>query len=199
MTTTRLTCLAALLTAAWSFAEPSVSSQARVPWGDGHWLALGTRANVRAGEGYSMASVGGHVRLAPFSRLRLELFLDNYLALSGPQGMAVGQRHDHEIGFTMQVPVLTTRRVSVFPMLGACAMWAMAENAGVTTSDIRFGVHGGVGLQVMIFRGLVAHVELEAIAYNGHPMRTWGFSSSLSPTLAWFGVGQASLGVEYWF
>lgn len=146
-----------------------------------------------------MASIGGQARVAPFHFLRIELFWDNYLALSGPDGMTLGQRHDHEIGFSAQVPVFENRRLSVYPMLGACAMWAMAESAGTTTSDIRFGVHGGAGVQFILWRGVAAHFEVEAIAYNGHPMRTWGFSSSVAPTLAWFAVGQASLGIEYWF
>jgi hypothetical protein len=181
-----------------SFAEePAV--QRTATWGDGHWLAIGTRSNVRTGEGYTMASLGGHVRLAPFDFLRLELFLDNYLALAGPSGLTVGQRHDHEIGFMAQVPLYENRRLSVFPMVGACATWAVAEGAGTATSDIRFGIHGGVGVQFKLFRGLAAHAEVEAIAYNGHALRTWGFSSSVAPTLSWFGVGQASLGLEYWF
>jgi hypothetical protein len=193
-----LAVFAALVAVAAQAGDSSSSSRTslvREAWGEHHPFAIGERTNVRIGEGYSMVSVGGHARLAPWERLHLELFWDNYLALGGPAGMPIGNRHDHEIGFTLQSPLITGRKFTVFPMLGACAMWSFSGN----TSDVRFGVHGGVGAQVSLGQGLAVHLELEAIAYNGHQLRAWGFSESVSPNLSWFGVAQTSLGVEYWF
>lgn len=180
-------------------ATPSVREEAqRRPGHDGHTFALGVRSVARAGEGYGLAGVGGHFRWQPAAHLRLDGFFDNFLALAGPEGFSVGKRRDHELGFHVAAPLELGRVVSLAPRAGACVLFTVA-GAPEPVTDVRFGLHVGVGLAAHLGGGLVATLDLGAVAYVGHELKVWDFSATVSPTVRWFGVGQASAGLEYWF
>lgn len=165
-------------------------------WGARHPFALTLRAPVRVGEGYVFGGVGGQVRLRPFERIRVDLFFDNFI------GSADGaMRHDHEVGTTLQYMLVSTERFVLYPMLGACAMWAMLsphhDVPGV--SDVRFGLHAGIGAEVALGAGFSLALNVEAVPYLGHQMRAYDRTAFVENDLKVMPMGQANLGLSYWF
>ncbi|CAN5422804.1 hypothetical protein BH09MYX1_BH09MYX1_18710 [soil metagenome] len=175
---------------------PPPESGARPPaWGARHPFALTLRAPARVGEGYVFGGVGGQVRFRPFERLRVDLFFDNFF---GEADHAM--RHDHEVGGTIQYAIVSTPRFVLYPILGACAMWAMLmPNEGPGVSDIRFGLHGGIGAEVALGAGFSLALNVEAVPYLGHEMRAYDRTAFVDNTLKVMPMGQANLGFSYWF
>lgn len=176
---------------------PAEVATTRPPaWGARHPFSIGLRAPGRIGEGYAFGGVGGQVRLRPFERLRVDLFFDNFF---GSSDMAM--RHDHEVGTTLQFMIVSTERFVLYPMLGACAMWAMLtpghDAPGV--SDIRFGLHAGIGAEVALGSGFSLALNVEAVPYLGHEMRAYDRTAFVDNTLHVMPMGQANLGLNYWF
>lgn len=189
--------------AATAAAEAPKAGPERPPaWGPTHPVALGGRALFRATDGYALGGIGGHVRLRPFDWIRLELFSDHFLGDGTSH-----TRHDHEIGFTSQIPVVQSDRLLVYPMLGACAMLAVMSPKESATSrgesqsvdDIRFGVHVGAGTEWALGRGFTLQAQAEAIGYLGHQLIAYDFSARVSPDLKTTLAGQLMAGVNYWF
>lgn len=175
---------------------PSMESPSRPPaWGPTHPFAVTVRAPVRLGEGYVFGGVGGQVRLRPFERLRLDLFFDNFM------GQRDGtMRHDHEVGTTIQWALFSSERFVVYPMFGFCAMWAMLDpHDAPGVSDIRFGIHGGVGAEVALGGGFSLALNVEAVPYFGHTMKAYDRTAFVENGMTVMPTGQANLGLSYWF
>lgn len=166
-------------------------------WGPTHPFAIGVRAPMRMGDGYTEGGFGGHVRLRPFDRLRLELFFDNFFGQND-----VAMRHDHEVGTTAQLIVLRHDRFVAYPMLGACAMLAMLDpkqDATPGVSDVRFGIHAGLGAEVAVGAGFSLELQIETVGYFGHDMKAYDRTAFVDRTMRVFPTGQAELGLNYWF
>jgi len=178
-------------------ASAQEAPKARPPaWGPTHPFAIGVRTPMRIGDGYVQGGFGGHVRLRPYDRLRIELFFDNFFGQDG-----VAMRHDHEVGTTAQVVVLRYDRFIAYPMLGACAMLAMLD-AGMDTpmvSDVRFGVHAGLGAEVAVGAGFSLQLQVETVGYFGHEMKAYDRTAFVDRTMRVYPTGQAELGLNYWF
>ncbi len=188
-----LLCLSLLTTAAFADDRPHHRPLA---WGPTHPVAIGGRTLVRGGDGYVQAGLGGMVRLRPFDLVRVELYFDNYF---GQNGDAI--RHDHEVGTSLQLALIHTPRFTAYPLVGACAMLAMLEpgqgNPGV--SDVRFGVHAGIGAELALGEGFALLAQVETVGYVGHPMTAYSWTARVERNMAIYGVGEGLVALNYWF
>ncbi|MBI5516369.1 MAG: hypothetical protein HY909_21470 [Deltaproteobacteria bacterium] len=165
-------------------------------WRQGHPLALGARASVRAGD-YALVGLGGHLRVQPHRLVTLELFADHFV---GTLNDAL--RHDHEVGGIVQLNVLRGDSWALYPLLGACATLAFVhspQSGGPTVNDIHFGVRVGAGGQVSLGRGFGLQAQVEALGYLGHPFQVYRFTAQTAPDLALYGLGQLTTALNYSF
>lgn len=181
--------LGALATAASATAmaqTPSEGAMART-------IAVGVRGSGRFGE-YSLGGFGGQVRLRIVPRVSVELFTEHHL------GHAEGvHRHDHEVGGALLVDAVRGRRWAIQPLLGACAMLAMADTqSGETLDDLRFGARAGVGAEWAVGEHLSLQAQAVAIAYFGRRFDPWQWPAGTSGEIRVEPVGQLVLGVS-WF
>jgi hypothetical protein len=177
-------------------APPAEAVARPLAWGSRHPLALTVRTPVRVGDGYVFGGVGGQVRLRPFERLRVDLFFDNFFGQSDG-----AMRHDHEVGTTLQYMLVSSERFVLYPMIGACAMWAMLspQHDVPGVSDVRFGLHAGIGAEVALGGGFSLALNVEAVPYLGHAMRAYDRTAFVENDLKVMPMGQANLGLSYWF
>jgi hypothetical protein len=145
---------------------------------------------------YDAAGVGGRLRweILPH-RLGMDLF-GEALIVNWPGAF----RHDHPVGFNVYVPFDLGSRVRLRPLFGMCAVFSFVDPpglAGPSTADVLFGIHAGVGIEVIVVGSLTWFLDAQAFWYLGHnPLPGWGgLENSLSST--W--LFQPSTGLQFHF
>ena len=178
-------------------AAAAPAAEAVSGWDPGATLAIGTRAGAWMGP-YAAPGAGGHLKLRPWSWIGVELFSDNFAWRQ--QG---AWRHDHVIGFGLYAPSLVAGRGwFVAPTLGACVDFRFAhpEQAQAPgTSDILFGVHGGLMAEVFVLEGFSFEASASVYGYVGHETGLERWSARVSNRLDASGIALVTGGVNYWF
>jgi len=166
-------------------------------WDSQHKLALGARASGWMGP-YAAPGAGGHIKVRPWEVLGIELFSDNFATRQRE-----AWRHDHVIGFSLYAPSLIAGSGwFLAPTAGACVDFRFAhpDLAGApSTSDVLFGVHGGLMLEVFLLEGFSAEFNATMYGYLGHQTGLERWSAKVSNGLSTSAVGLATAGVNYWF
>lgn len=180
-----------------SAAVAAPAGQAVSGWDPAHKVALGARASSWVGP-YSAPGAGGQIKLRPWQALGVELFSDNFA-----WRQSEAWRHDHVIGFSLYLPTLVAGEGwFLAPSGGACVDFRFAhpDRAGAPgTSDVLFGVHGGLMLEVFLLEGFSAQLNATGYAYLGHQTGVQGWSARVSNQLSTSGVGLVTGGLNYWF
>lgn len=160
-------------------------------------VALGTRTSAWVGP-YAAPGLGGHIKIRPWEALGIELFNDN---LAWRQDDA--WRHDHVIGFGLYAPSLIAGDGwYLAPTAGACVDFRFAHPAEAEapgTSDVLFGVHGGLMAEVYLLEGFAFEASASLYGYVGHDTGLERWSARVSNGLGGSTVGLVSGGVNYWF
>lgn len=160
-------------------------------------FALGARFSGWAGP-YDAPGVGGHLKIRPWDMLGIELFNDNFAVLSDD-----GLRHDHVIGFSLYAPrLLSGEDWFLAPTFGSCVDFSFSHpksKAAPGTSDLLFGVHGGLMAEVFVFDGFAFEMNATVYGYLGHEAKTQGWSARVSNRLGGTAVAQLNAGLNYWF
>jgi hypothetical protein len=153
------------------------------PW------AIGVRAaGWRAG--YTAPGLGGQIQWRPAARLGVEAFWNSFAL---PQGGLL--LHDHVVGFHAFAPVAGGARWLLAPEAGLCVDFRFQSDladAGPSSSDIRFGVHGGALAEVRLSSLFSVGLRGTAFGYWGNAAGVDGWSSTASPALAFSPVGQVT-------
>ncbi len=145
---------------------------------------------------YDAGGVGGHIRWEVLQhRLGLDLF-GEALIVNWPGAF----RHDHPIGFSAYVPFELTPRVRIRPLLGMCVVFSFVSQPGLdgpSTADVLFGVHTGVGIEVIVIGPLTWFLDLQGFWYLGHnQLPGWG---GVGNNLVSTGLFQPSTGFQFHF
>lgn len=158
-------------------------------------VSLGVRALGRLSD-YELAGVGGQLRLHLHPRVSLELFSDHLLG----RGDGV-VRHDHEVGGNVQLNVLRGHGWSIHPLLGACALLAVAHapQSEAVVNDIRFGVRAGIGGEWALGRSVSLQAQAQAVVWLGHDFDVAGWTADTRDTLSLRPAAQAVVAANYWF
>ncbi len=165
-------------------------------WSADHPIAIGTRASGWFGD-YFAPGLGGHIKIRPWSWLGVELFSDNF---ARPQDGV--WRHDHVIGFSAYLPaILAGDDWFIGPSLGACVDFRFAHPEGETpsTSDILFGVHGGLMAELFLANGFSMQMNATVYAYIGHETEFERWSAQISNELQVAPQGLVTAGLNYYF
>jgi len=158
-------------------------------------VGLGVRALTRGGD-YALGGIGGQLRMHLHRRVSLELFMDH---LAGTEGGLL--RHDHEVGGTLQFNVLRGRSWTLHPLLGACALVAVAHapQSEAVLNDVRFGVRAGLGAEWALGRSVTLQAQGHVAAWLGHAFDVYGWSADTRPSLSVRPAAQAVVAINYWF
>lgn len=145
---------------------------------------------------YDAAGIGGRLRWEIIQhRLGLDLF-GEALIVNWPGAF----RHDHPVGFNLYVPFALGSRVRIRPLFGMCAVFSFVSPPaldGPSTTDVLFGVHTGVGIEVIVVGPLTWFFDAQAFWYVGHAqLPGWG---GLSNNLVSTGLFQPSTGFQFHF
>ena len=106
------------------------------------------------------------------------------------------------IGFSTYLPSLIGGESwFLAPSLGACVDFRFAhpEGEAPSTSDILFGVHGGLMSEFFLANGFSAQVNLTVYAYIGHETSIERWSAQISNELGVAPQGLATVGLNYYF
>lgn len=173
-------------------AAPSARADDRGPLVS-HPIALGLRGIGRVGD-YTLAGVGGQLRLRVHPLVNISLYTDHMFG-----GDAVVSRHDHEVGGTLELNVLRGARWSLHPLVGACALLAMAHqsDADLTLNDVWFGLRAGVGGEFAVHEHLSLQVQLQVLGYLGHRFNSQRWTGEDAGDLHVTPMGQLVVGINY--
>ncbi len=158
-------------------------------------IGLGVRALTRAGD-YALGGVGGQIRLHLHRRVSLEVFMDH---LAGTESGLL--RHDHEVGSTLMVNLYRGRSWTLHPLLGACALVAVAHapQSEAVVNDIRFGLRAGLGAEWALGRSFTLQAQGHVAAWLGHAFDVYHWTADTRPTLSVRPAVQAVVSANYWF
>ena len=143
---------------------------------------------------YLAGGGGVRARWEPFDQLGVEVYSD-HLAVEDPEGI----RHDHPIGFNLFVPFRIGERWRVRPLFGFCTVFSFVhpDQDGVERiDDVHFGAHLGGGVELALNRWTSLFVDVQGIAYVGHPRTAGGWSVHVGDQLDLWGVVQGQLGIQ---
>lgn len=157
-------------------------------------VSLGARALLRGGD-YAMAGAGGQLRLRPFQRVGVDLYADSLFGR-----WETVRRTDVELGGTLQYDLLHTDRLSLHPLVGACALLAFADDqdrSGTTANDIWFGVRAGLGVAVQLGDRVTLQAQVQALLYLGHDFNSQRWIIGADDSLSVTPMGQGVLAINY--
>lgn len=157
-------------------------------------FALGIRGGAQLAD-YRFGTVGGQLRVRPADRVALDLFTDHHFG--DERG---GARHDHEIGATLQYDVVRGSRWALHPLVGACGTLAVshAPQGGLTATDVRFGLRGGVGFEALLGERLSLQLQAQAIAYIGHAFAPYAWPGGTEDRVSVQAAAQVHAAINFW-
>lgn len=162
-----------------------------------HEVGLGTRAGSWIGT-YAAPGVGGHLKLRLFEDIGIEAFSDNFARIQDH-----AWRHDHVIGFSLYAPSLIAGDSwFIAPTLGTCVDFRFAhpiDSDAPSTSDILFGVHGGLMAEAFVGYGFSFEATATMYAYIGHESDVQRWSAEISNELGVTPLGLVLASVNYYF
>lgn len=127
----------------------------------------------------------------------IELFLD-HLVVDSPGNF----RHDHPAGFNLYFPIEIGGWFRLKPLLGACAVFSFIEpddKHAPRSDDVQFGLHAGIGAEVMLSPEVSLFLDAQGIGYVGHDRYANGWTASVDDELSITGLVQANLGLQVHF
>ncbi len=146
------------------------------------------------------AAIGGGTRVRwefDPNAVGIELFLD-HLVVDSPGNL----RHDHPAGFNVYFPFQFGGWFRLKPMLGACAVFSFIEpddKHAPRSDDVQFGLHAGIGAEVMLSPEVSLFLDAQGIGYVGHDRYANGWTASVDDQLSISGLIQANLGMQVHF
>lgn len=175
----------------------TTSDAPQIGWQPDSRVSIGARVVGRFTNTYDLGGLGGQITLRPSQLVAIELFTDHMV------GSRDGSlRHDHEVGFTLNLRLLRGARWAVFPMIGACANLAVvhaAQSPDATVNDIQFGARAGLGFEYALPGSFSIGAEAIALAYLGHELSGWGWHAEAATNLSITGAGHAVFHADYHF
>lgn len=159
--------------------------------------ALGARLSSWRGE-ETAPGIGGHLRLAPWDRMNLELFWDSF---ARPAWERDELWHSHIIGFHVMVPLVRAQTV-VGPTFGACtSIEAITpiEREVPGVADLRFAPHAGLFVDHALTEHWTFGGRATAFAYVGNAPHLDGWSAQTSNALHVDPTVQLTAAVSRWF
>lgn len=170
---------------------------------------LGARGGVWSGE-HRAPSLGGHLRIQPWSRVGVELFEQS---AARADRRAETLWHAHVIGFHLLVPLLPKDRPGATggrPPAGATALGATVGACVAAEAltpygsdrpsvvDLRFAPHAGLFIERGISRHLSAGLRATGLLYAGNAPALDGWSATTSNRLSLDPVGELHAAVTLW-